>query len=315
MSKSFKDNYKEFLERVEYTLRPPFPTRLALALTSKCNHKCIFCAHGGQLAIPPHREMSYDSAAKILRDAYALGTTECAFAGIFEPFLYPHIDKLVSLAKEIGYKYVYLTSNGTGCSTEKMQKTLDAGLDSIKLSINAGNQEDYKKVHGVDGFSKATKMLDFIINWRENNNSKLKIYVSFVVCDENKSSFDTLQTRYKYSVDAIEKMDAAYLGFKVQIPIEKLFQRCPEKVCPQPFFRLSISVDGEMQACCGDLYDYTNIGSLNDMPLEKLWHSDNFIKLRKGILENNLPKNSLCNACINKLDIPVVPYLECIKDK
>ena len=313
MSESFRDNYEQFIARAQYIPTPPFPTRLMLSVTTKCNHNCIFCRPRATTNIPA-REIEYSFAEKVLHDAYALGSTECSFTGNAEPFLYPHIDKLVALAKEIGYEYIYLTSNGTGCTTEKMQKTLEAGLDSIKLSINAGNQEDYKKVHGVDGFIQATKMLDFIINWREKYNPKLKVYVSCVACDENKSSLSILQTRYKDSINAIEIMEAAYPGYKAQIPIEKLFQRT-KNICPEPFTRLNISVDGEMRACCGDARGYTVIGSLADMPLDKLWHSDAFITLRKGILENNLPKQSLCNACVNKIETHILPFLECIKDK
>ena len=63
-------------------------------------------------------------------------------------------DQFVKKAKQLGIKRVYITTNGALANIEKVTKCIDAGLDSIKFSINASNREEYKTVHGYDDFDK-----------------------------------------------------------------------------------------------------------------------------------------------------------------
>ena len=131
-----------------YMLEPPFPyTNFLVETSNACNHECIFCAHQKmrRKAGKIDTLFLYD----ILRQAYELGTREVGFYATGEPFLVPELPDYVRKAKETGYEYVYLTSNGALATPEKIRAVIDAGLDSIKFSINAPNRELYKFIHGA----------------------------------------------------------------------------------------------------------------------------------------------------------------------
>ena len=52
----------------------------------------------------------WDSYGRV--GAYELGTREVGMYATGEPFIVPELASYIKLAKDIGYTYVYLTSNG-----------------------------------------------------------------------------------------------------------------------------------------------------------------------------------------------------------
>ena len=111
-----------------YTLEPPFPTTNFLIETSNaCNHACIFCAH--QKMKRKIRKIDKNLVFDLLQQAYDLGTREVGFYATGEPFLVPELPDYIKRAKDIGYSYVYLTSNGSVATPERIRAVVDAGLE------------------------------------------------------------------------------------------------------------------------------------------------------------------------------------------
>ena len=144
-----------------YSLAPPFPkSNFLMELSNACNHACIFCAHQkmqrkvGKI----NKELAFD----ILQQAYDLGTREVGFYATGEPFLVPELPEYIRKAKEIGYTYVYLTSNGSLATPERIRAVIDAGLDSLKFSINAPERDLYKFIHGRDDFDTVMDHLKYL---------------------------------------------------------------------------------------------------------------------------------------------------------
>ena len=116
-------NLKKMDRSELYSLEPPFPKSNFLIETSNaCNHECIFCAHQkmkrkvGKIK----KELVFD----LLQQAYDLGTREVGFYATGEPFLVPELPEYIKRAKDIGYTYVYLTSNGLLATPEKIEPLL-----------------------------------------------------------------------------------------------------------------------------------------------------------------------------------------------
>ena len=65
-------------------------------------------------------------------------------------FLVKNLADYVSHAKNaIGYDYLFITTNGALAIPETVKAVLDAGLDSIKFSISAGNVRNLPKNTGA----------------------------------------------------------------------------------------------------------------------------------------------------------------------
>ncbi|MBQ9479444.1 MAG: radical SAM protein, partial [Selenomonadaceae bacterium] len=168
-------------ERSElYSLEPPFPTtNFLMELSNACNHACIFCTHQkmkrkvGRL----DKALGFD----ILQQAYDLGTREVGFYATGEPFLMPELAEYVKKAKDIGYTYVYLTSNGALATPDKIRAVIDAGLDSIKFSVNAPTRKLYKFIHSKDDFDKVMSHLRYLNEYRRESGRNYKIYLTGIL--------------------------------------------------------------------------------------------------------------------------------------
>ena len=311
MKNTLIENYKNFSDNTKFVHIPPFPRRIMLEVTDRCNHQCIFCAHAN--AKRTRGKMEPSVYVRLLEEAFSLGTRECAFHGGSEPFMHPNLHDVVATAKNIGYTYLYLTTNGSACSKNKMQKVLDAGLDSIKFSINAGTAEDYLKVHGKDNFEKVLDMVAFVAEYRKKKEQQLKLYVSAIICSANQSQIKNLDTTLCGLVDCIEYLTACWTGKSTKIPLKELKARSfPGKICSEPFNRLTISANGYVRACCNDVDNFLAIGDATNNSLEDIWKGEMFVQLRRWLLEDKLPTNSLCYNCSKFVDGLILPLHELI---
>ena len=119
-------------------------------------------------------KINQELAFNILQQAYDLGTREVGFYATGEPFLVNELPEYIKRAKEIGYTYVYLTSNGALATPEKIRAVIDSGLDSIKFSINAPERKMYEFIHGRDDFETVLEHLNYLNTYRKEAGENIK---------------------------------------------------------------------------------------------------------------------------------------------
>ena len=144
------------------------PKNALIELTNGCNHSCIFCYNPEMKRKIDH--LDFDTYKKFLKNALKEGLEEIGLYSTGEPFMTKNLDRYIYEAKQIGIRRVYITTNGSLASIDKVKKCLDAGLDSIKFSINAGSRETYKLIHGKDDFEKVIKILMIFLLIKRNIN-------------------------------------------------------------------------------------------------------------------------------------------------
>lgn len=73
---------------------------------------------------------------------------------------------------------VYITSNGALATPEKIRAVVDAGVDSVKFSINAPERKMYEFIHGRDDFDTVMEHLKYLNEYRRESGRSFKIYVT-----------------------------------------------------------------------------------------------------------------------------------------
>ena len=126
------------------SIRPDFPTKeMLVELVNACNHRCIFCAQAKMTR--KTREISPELLKRVMREAHELGVEEIGFYSTSEPFMCKSLSSYVRFAKEIGFNYVYITTNGALHDRRRLKEVIDSGLtassfplirDPRKLCIN-----------------------------------------------------------------------------------------------------------------------------------------------------------------------------------
>lgn len=279
------------------------PKTILIEVTNKCNSKCIFCAN--RKMSREYGEIDFDLLCKILEEAYSLGVEEVGFYTTGEPLLYSKIYNAIAYAKKIGFKYIYITTNGILVNNNTLKKLIDSGLDSIKFSINAINNDDYLFIHGVDCFNSAITNLKNTFNYRKVNKLNFKIFVSYIATKYTDYSINKI---YNYFINYCD--DVSIVNVRNQsgyIPCEFKILKCSDETnkiqssrnlpCHYVFDVINVTYEGYLTACCNDFQNYLVYANLNKDSLKNAWNNEIITELRKQHI-NGCLKNNLCYNCI-----------------
>lgn len=269
---------------------PPFPKYLMLEVSNICNHACAFCAYTTMER--PKRHMDRALFERLVREAYDLGSREVGLFSGAEPLTCKWLDEYVQMCSDVGYEYIYISTNGSLGTPEKFKKLIDAGLSSIKFSVNGGDAESYLRVHGSDHFDKVIENIRFVSEYRKTLSRNIFLAVSFVECTGNEGTFDGLAELLEGSVDEITRYRANnQSGQMPDLPTPDFSQ------CDLPFNKIHISREGYLRACCNDYENALAMEDLTKVSLAEAWQSERFRHLRRRHLEDDLA-TTLCGNCI-----------------
>ena len=270
--------------------KPPFPRQIQIETSNICNHDCSFCAY--TLMERPKKHMDRNLFHRLVDDAYKCGAREIGLFAGAEPLTCKWLDKYVAVCRDIGYEYIYISTNGALGDHDLFGRLLDAGLHSIKFSINGGDRETYKRVHGRDDFEKVLENLLFVSGYRRRVPQKTYLGVSFVGTPDTVESFATLKKSVAPFVDEIIYYEASNQSGQMPDLVDP-----PYRDCHLPFNKAHISVEGFLKACCNDYENFLALEDLSKVSLLDAWHSDRFQQLRQRHIDNDL-KGTLCANCI-----------------
>ena len=117
-------------------------TGLRIALTPRCNLRCIYCHHEGE--VKPEKEMSAEMVVSVAQAAAELGVRSLKFTG-GEPLLRRDLADLLSqMPQDLD---ISLTTNGVFLA-EQAQSLAEAGLDRVNVSLDSLNPKTYRAITG-----------------------------------------------------------------------------------------------------------------------------------------------------------------------
>lgn len=124
---------------------PPFsPISINLDLTSACNFSCPFCVDSG--LINAGKRLTLEEVQKTIDTLQAHGLFSVILIGGGEPTLHPDIGKIIRYIKSKNLQ-IGIATNGTRLERiEPVMGTLRE-KDWVRISIDAGDEETFKKLH------------------------------------------------------------------------------------------------------------------------------------------------------------------------
>jgi MoaA/NifB/PqqE/SkfB family radical SAM enzyme len=128
------------------SVRPP--VCLYLEVTNRCNLLCTTCPRT-YVELEPPADMSWELFTRIVDQVPDV--SRAVMHGVGEPMLVKNLPKMVRYLKDRGV-YVLFNTNGTVLSEKNGRALIDAGLDELRVSLDAANAKSYLKVRGKDYF-------------------------------------------------------------------------------------------------------------------------------------------------------------------
>ncbi len=154
------------------------PLTVGWDITHMCNLRCKHCyAAAGKIG---NNEFTLDEVKKIVDELDKLGTILIALAG-GEPLMRKDIYEIIAYIKSKGME-VFLNTNGTLITEEKLIKLIEAGLTHIEISVD-GLKDQHELIRGKGTFDKVLKLIE--------------------LCKKYKIKVGIMSTLFKHNVDSI----------------------------------------------------------------------------------------------------------------
>lgn len=293
-----------------YSENPPLPRSLNIELNSSCNHRCIFCPFHGKYAmkVPKVAMISYEQATRILDQAKRLGIgeKEVGFYLAGEAFLHKDLARIISYAKSLGFQYTFITTNGALATPEKMKDVLDAGLDSVRFSINAADRDTYFEIHGKDDFEVVVENIKYMRQYINKNQLNVATSISCVLTKRTLGIQDRIRELFALYVDDILfipvmlgrlNCDQQYID-ENQLIDESKAEINRDFVCPMLFDTMYINANLEVVPCCEAYDDNCFFYDLKqEFNLEKAWNSSEYKRYRNIFLNKESGVGTICERC------------------
>jgi radical SAM protein with 4Fe4S-binding SPASM domain len=127
---------------------PYLPRNLYIEVTNRCNLKCRACIlYRGSWESA--RDMTLDELVRITDQLPQL--ERIALHGIGEPLLNADLSAMIRHLKNRD-AFVFFNSNGILLDEKRQNDLINAGLDELRISLDAANQRDYKATRNSNRF-------------------------------------------------------------------------------------------------------------------------------------------------------------------
>lgn len=301
------DNVTNIDARYRGTVLPP-PKSLKIELTSLCNLKCSFCVKS--MAKTDDGPMDRAMYSRIIKEAHDYGVKELGLFFIGESFTCKWLPEAIKEAKDVGFEYVFLTTNGTAASPDRVKQCMAAGLDSLKFSLNFYSATQLAEVAKVSPnyWRRAIDNLKAAYRIKDENGYACKVYASSIafdgaqgeamkgVIDEIRPFVDSHYFLPLYGMSGASK--AAGMKPQQGNPGRLGNMRDPLP-CWSVFTESHVTRDGLMAACCfGNGADGSlAMADLKEVPFSTGWNSLAYQKLRSAHLAKDV-SNTGCAECM-----------------
>jgi MoaA/NifB/PqqE/SkfB family radical SAM enzyme len=129
------------------------PVCLYLETTNRCNLLCTTCPRTYEELEPP-ADMSFELFVSIVDQVPNL--QRAVLHGVGEPMLVKHLPRMVRYLKDRG-TYVLFNTNGTVLNERNGRALIAAGLDELRVSLDAATARSFRKIRGKDYFARILK--------------------------------------------------------------------------------------------------------------------------------------------------------------
>lgn len=306
------------LERVKLANAVPLPAPFTLFVfpTTYCNFKCQYCGHS--LGYEQMKEkynfepenMSRQTYSRIIEQSKEFSTKYkmLSLTGHGEPLLNKELPFMIELAKKANVtERIEIISNASLLSRERSQALIEAGLDTLRISLQGLSSRKYGQVCGFK-----LDFDEFIDNIRYfyHNKKQCKVFVKIMDIALEQGEEERFYHLFSAISDRmyIEQCRPVYDGVDysqstAQAVVDR-YGRIHTKrmVCPLPFYMLGIFPNGDVEPC-DTIYKPVVVGNVHQESLYNIWNGAKLRQFQRLQLEKQRENNPKCKVCCAPDDV------------
>lgn len=297
--------------KLEEVLPLTTPYSMFVDVCNACNFKCKFCA-----IQTSNRELHFKKQVmdielykKIIDDIseFEEPLKMLRLTANGEPLLNKDLPEMISYARKKRIsEHIEIVTNASLLRPDIGKRLIDAGLNRIRISIEAIDPEEYYKMAQVK------------IDWEEfknniryfyNNRKQCEVYIKTVDAavdteEKQKRFYEEFGDMCdKISVERVIPIWTGYDEIYKDFDIDKKNGLHGDRIrrvecCPFPFYSFVINPDGQATVCCSDWERKTVVGDANIQSVKEIWNGKQYRNFLMGMLKNGRTQNhEACRVC------------------
>lgn len=274
-----------------------------------CNFKCVYCAH----TFPPEeikakygierQNMTLDTFRETIAQIaeFPQRIRLLSLTGQGEPLMNKNIAEMVRIAKQAGVaERIEIISNGRLLSRDMADGLIEAGLDTLRISLQGLSSGKYQDIAGVkvdfDGFLENIRYFH-----RHKRGTDLFVKIMDVSLEEGDESrfYDTFRDCSDRMY--VERMLPAYSGVAItegmQVDYDRYGRKIePRSACPLAFYMLGVFPEGDVEPC-DTIYKPIVLGNVHSERLVDMWQGEKLREFWRMHLRGERRTNPKCAGC------------------
>jgi radical SAM protein with 4Fe4S-binding SPASM domain len=183
------------------------PVEVYIEPTNRCNERCTICPRTF-FSREPAADLDLDRFVAILDQFPAV--ERVVLHGIGEPLLARDLPAMVAEAHQRGARVLFNT-NAIALSARMAERLIAAGLDELRVSMDAADPRTYRRLRGVDGYAKAMANTERFCAIR--GGGKPDVWLYFVCLRDNLAELpQVIERAGAIGVDAVNLQRLVYFG-------------------------------------------------------------------------------------------------------
>lgn len=288
------------------------PLSIGIEASSICNLKCQYCAQSVSQNNQkfPKQLLSYDVFKKAIDslEKFNCQLKNIVFAVLGEPLLNQQLPEMIDYVKckNVSEK-ITVFSNAILLSKQTSQALIDAGLDSLRISIQGVSKERYLQLcNTVVDYEQIIKNVRNFFDYRNASKSNCHIFVKtfeqslLTQTDEEKFYRDFGDICDQISIETIveefSEVDYSHIDTDQG---HNLIRETVQKsdICAQPFYALYLRANGNITPCCIANSTDLVLGNAAQDSLFDIWNGNQLKDFQKMHLKRNRYQHTICGAC------------------
>ena len=288
------------------------PLKVHVDPASGCNFKCFFCPQADPDALRQagveFRSMTLPLFRKLIDDlgAFPQRVDELVLGNYGEPLLNKNLPEMIRYAKASGHvREVSVITNASLLDGERADLLAAAGPDKIRISIEALSDASYLETTGVP--QRFTEIVENIKRFKDavrRNRGNTFIYAKIIDIGLSESEQRAFFRIFAPLADAvaIENLMGITPKSKEIVGVQPkgmtgVSLSAERRVCPSPFYSLSIHSNGDVGVCCIDWHHKTVVGSIARNTVREIWEGEALRSFRVAQLAKSWRGVDACAGC------------------
>lgn len=291
-----KINIKRLLPRLKNT---DFPETIYTENTNACNADCIMCPR--EKMTRKIGFMDFELFKKVVDECAKYKNRKIRLHNFGESLLDGRIVEKIRYAKKKKLN-IHLTTNASLLTPALTDEIINAGLDTIKISIGSVVPATYEAIHRGLKFNEVRSNIIYLA--RKTTFTKLRIILQHTQIgekEEEEKLFIDTWSKYLSKKDKIHILHPHNFGYgRNYNPVRGNKSPCRFIISR----KLIVLWDGTVNPCCCDFDGKIVFGDVKKQSLKEIWDSQPYRHFRKAHQTLDLREYPFCQNC----DMNEVPF-------